>query len=309
MIENPILAIVTSTYRAEAFLPAYATRLRAALNALNFRAEVVIIANDPTPKEGALLTQLKATLAPLSQVTLTRHDVARESLYASWNRGFLATNAPYLTVWNVDDNHTPESLIEGVRLLELGYTMVEFNYGLQTHIGITLQKPRLHPNGNVGRKTGLCPFWVMSRTLYEQAGAFDERYRIAGDYEWSIRALPHMRYTTSEVVGGTFYQHEGNLSGTGSLRQDLEFATALLLSQTWQELVPVHPPSLRQLWRDWGISEEMLPTPVQSWLWGASALWRWRVYVALRRVPALYRLYRALMLRGLVPSLQLNYPQ
>jgi hypothetical protein len=300
-----VLAIVTSTYRASAFLEAYAARVQATLARLRLSCLWVVVANEPTPAEDDGLRALQAVVEAGGHRFL-RVDVPRETVYASWHRGVMLSDTPYFTVWNVDDDHTPESLEEGVRLLQEGYTLVEFAYHERRKDGVHLRQPNLHAGGQIRRKGGLSPFWVMSRALYEQVGAFDGRYRIAGDFEWSIRALPHARYIVSDVLGGTFDQRDDNLSGTGNARQELETVTALLQARAWSEVVPVSPDGLRELWQAWGLSEASLPPTVQAWLWGRGAGVRWLCYRALRRVPALWRAYRALVVRGLAPSFELR---
>ena len=79
------ITIITSLYRAEAYLPVYTGRVlgvAAQVKAAGLALELALVANDPTDRERALISQLEGTLRDSGTATAIRLDVPREPLYA-----------------------------------------------------------------------------------------------------------------------------------------------------------------------------------------------------------------------------------
>ena len=104
--------------------------------------------------------------------------VARETLYASWNRGLAATEAPYFTFWNADDFRQSDALREGYRAMQKGATLVDFDYTRVSSVkrfGLFPQERRIHvpcmfTGDGLTRRSGIGPFFMASRSLIEQVG-------------------------------------------------------------------------------------------------------------------------------------------
>ena len=287
------LSLITSLYRSEAHLPHYMTRVRAVaaqVAGTGLVLQVVVVANDPTPAERAILDKFSAQLANAQVVRL---EVPREPVYASWNRGIAASAGRCLAIWNVDDVRNAPALLEGVRRIEAGCDLVEFPFAVVQGRQTTQHPPQYQPEA-LGRKTRLGPFFVCSRELYNRAGPFDARFRISGDFEWCARpAVREARVCHGEAVAGSFFLHSGNLSGSHNSREDIEDAIVMLRHGLYHDLRPVDARWLRTVWLRWGEDDTALPPEIAAQMWGPDAMANWQRWQRQQARIRLERLLRA----------------
>ena len=85
--------------------------------------EIIIIANSPNKLEEECLNEIKLRIETAKIV-----KVARESLYASWNRGIKLSTGEAICFWNVDDIRFGRALIDGLRKIEKGADIVYFPF-------------------------------------------------------------------------------------------------------------------------------------------------------------------------------------
>ncbi len=287
------ISIITSLYRSEAHLPAYTTRVldvAGQVQAAGLALEVVLVANDPTVQEQDHLRRLIEALDGLG--TAIRLDVPRESLYASWNRGIAASSGLGVAIWNVDDARTADALVEGYRLINSGTALVDFPYVQVTRhkwLGLfDTERRHLFPApydpARITPRAGVSPFFMVARSLYEQAGPFNERFRISGDFEWSKR--PETRrapFAHGTSIGGCFFVHGTNLSGTRNPHEWVEHNLVLIQHGMWDEIRPVDPRLMRSCWLEWGSQMGDLPSAVEERLWGPHAWANWRRWRQVQR--------------------------
>ncbi len=312
---QPDLSIITSSYRSEAFWSSYTTHVTRTLqqvHAARLHVELVLIPNDATPAERAFIAGLQSALAAIA--TVRALHVPRETLYASWNRGFALSTAPILTCWNMDDIHSAESIIEGIRLLNDGYTLVDFAFRVIERVKrfglFPATRERIHPapflQTPFTRYSALGPFSMMRRELYEQVGAFDANFRVVGDLEWASRARTIANAVIGTSIGGEFALYGGNLSSVGSAREDVECNIVFLRQGLWDEVRPTSDPQMmRDLWQSWGDTGVTIPGDVQNRLWGAEAAAAWNSLQREKTQLARERRLRALP-RMLVDRLRLR---
>jgi len=270
------ISLITSLYRGEAHLPTYGQhvkRFMASVQQAGLEVEILVIANDPTPAERLLLADLPVRVI----------ETARETLYASWNRGIAAMTSDIFGVWNVDDERDAAALVEGHALIQQGYTLVDMPMRVvQTLAGLLprqkrfLRVPLIH-EPQFTRKHGLNTFVLIHRRLFTDVGLFDPHFRIMGDLEWAGRAQPVAKIAISQQAGGIFYLHGHNLSGTGSVGEMIETNIVFLRRQQWDEVQPTpDPASMREAWKTWGNPSGLgLPSAIQAMLWGDEALKTW----------------------------------
>lgn len=267
------VSIISSLYRASLHLPRYFERVRqvsSELRAQGIALELLIIANDADIQERVLLDAFAS-----SQVGVRLHYVERESLYASWNRGVRAASGEVLGFWNADDIRTSAGLVEGVRRLQSGCELVYFTFEIHQYgrklrdFAPTPSEIEVHR-----RRMQAGPFFMFRRALYDRVGPFDERFRIIGDWEWCVRALAETEFCHSRVCAGQFHIHGGNLSNLGSTRDRVESNVVRLLTGRFDEIVPVPPQEMRDVWSLWAAGRP-LPERVEEQLWGsgAEAVW------------------------------------
>ena len=311
------IAVISSLYRAERHLPAFTEAVfsfarQVSQNGLDLH--YLPILNDATPCEREQIGRLAASINTAGFGRMSPVYVERESLYGSWNRGIALSETPFFTFWNVDDLRSADGFIEGWQALQDGAALVDFAFAIRLahkRFGIFPRQRRrsspapFHPD-RFTRKNGLSPFFMASRALYQQAGAFDENFHIAGDTEWAGRAQKHARFYKARHSGGEFLIHGGNLSNIGSDREDIEVNSIFMRRGDWHQLRPTNPMAQRQAWLDWGDLDGIsLPDEVADFLWGPTAEKRWRQYQRERQQPPLLRRLRlALASRGLMNSVE-----
>lgn len=273
------VTIVTSLYRSDTFLPRYCDQLVSVGNALQQAGtalEVVLVVNDATPFERQTIAELAARASGVFQVKPLY--VEREPLYASWNRGIEASTGECLGFWNVDDIRTAEALIEGNQRIHAGCRLIDFPYTLiqieRSVGGIHRTTPveyqafpyDIETYNPLDRlRTG--PFFMFARTLYDEVGAFDPRFKIVGDFEWNIRASKMTSFCRGQAHSGKYVIHGENLSASSLLPVE-ENIVLMLFPEVhhWEGLRPVPPDLMRSTWNIWNSVD--IPPDVQDRLWG-----------------------------------------
>lgn len=269
------LSLVTSLYRAEAHLENYIHHaVEVAGKVASLKLEFIVVANDATPRERELINHF-STLYPHVRAEF----VLRETLYASWNRGVRLASGNCIGFWNVDDVRTAEGLIAGYEKIQQGCQLVYFPYAvIRPGAIMPYHRRRVYEavpyDPDLHRRVMKCgPFFLFSPALYEQVGAFDERFRIIGDWEWCARATDYADFCPVSVHAGDFYLHGANLSSTGNPLQIAEDNVLFLLRGMWDSLKPADPDLMRQTWAKWDNGE--LPPEIQEKLWGKDARANW----------------------------------
>jgi hypothetical protein len=238
--------------------------------------EVVLVINDATLFERQTISELSSTVNNSFQVRAL--FVEREPLYASWNRGVEASSGKCIGFWNVDDVRAAEAIIEGYQRILTGCRLIDFPYSLvqtkQFLRGIHREKAisykpfpyDVEGNNPLDRiRTG--PFFMFARSLYDQVGPFDPRFKIVGDFEWNVRAASITSFCRGQAYAGRYVIHGGNLSA-GNLLPVEENVVIMLFpgAHQWEGLRPVPPDLMRSTWEQWNSSR--IPPDVQEFLWG-----------------------------------------
>lgn len=301
------VSLITSLYQSEKFLPRYVAHVQELVRAMTvdgIKLEVVIIANAASDDERHILTTLENTLSPVSGAAIQVHYVPRETLYASWNRGVTLARSDILGFLNVDDTRTPQGIREGYAYLSDTGDLVDFAFSIKSSAGIKQLHAEYDP-AQFSPKTGVSPFFMVHRRLINRAGAFNEHFRITGDFEFSKReAVRHASSRVSTINAGMFVLHGDNLSGGTNPLEAVEFNLALALHEQYHLMRPVDPELLQTILDKWGEAAPQMPQNVIRQLLGPGAMDRYRRYQWERNLPPLIRrIFLALAKRGLIYSL------
>lgn len=189
--------------------------------------ELVLVLNDPSAKEKTLANDFAARRANQVQI-LSAPKL--ESLGSSWNRAWKAAQAPYLAIWNVDDMRSSDSLQRQLGALEqdseavlcyADYVSVE-KYGEQQ--GQRRHTPQYTVNHFRRAFAQGGAFWLLRRGLAEQAGYFDEQFRVGPDMEYSFRIAARSQWMVkAEGIVGYFTDASQGLSTRqGALESAIE---------------------------------------------------------------------------------------
>ncbi len=162
-------------------------------------------------------------------------SVDRESLYRAWNRGACVSQARYLSNANLDDRHRKDFFERLANDLDR-HADVELVYPAQyltSHANepfsdhepvrswawpdYTLDQLR------IGNHVGSQPMW--RRSLHQRIGWFEERYRIAGDYDFWCR-IAHRAgpLKLHPVHVGLYYFNGTGIEHGDPLRSEVEVA-------------------------------------------------------------------------------------
>jgi hypothetical protein len=276
----PDVSLITSTYRAEAYLHAYRNNVRQLAHEFaqaGKTLELVIVANDPTPNEDTYLTELESER--WDGLTVQVQRVPRESVYASWNRGVEVATSELISFWGVDDTRDAAAILEGIRVLATGADVVHFPYKVITtvkwgiftgknHVVVAAQETDID---RFSRKMLLGPFFMTTRTFYQRIGAIDPHFKVSGDFEWAQRAIRGGVVIPNQTLGGSFHVHGGNLSATTNPLKTVEENIIYLRFGYPQYLKPSDPALMKQAWETWGSQGRELPSETAAWLWGEGA--------------------------------------
>ncbi|HML21301.1 MAG TPA: hypothetical protein PKD09_06620 [Aggregatilinea sp.] len=298
------LSLVTSLFRSEAHLPLYGQRVSAVIPALRragLSLELALVANGASAQERRAIETLAAEVGQAGAHVIIQY-VERETVYASWNRGIRASSGDCLGFWNVDDLRYAPALIEGIGLLRDGCALVDFPFEQITQrkalglLPVTQTRifPALYDSSRVTPRAGVGPFFLFTRALFEQVGPFDDHFRVTGDFEWAMRDAVRAAHTCAGTeLGGAFFLHGANLSGSRNPYEWVEHNTVLLRHGEWDQIRPVDPDLMRASWQGWGAQDAELPPEVEARLWGADADAFRRQWRRDRRRANLSRLIRA----------------
>jgi hypothetical protein len=230
---NPALkiSITSSLYKTEKFLVAWKKNLiNFAIEAKNIGLdfEINAIANNPSETELKILNELE------KESWFNLYIVQREPLYASWNRGVQVAHAETITAWNVDDSRNAKAILDGLNLIATGSELVFFPFIYKRYfkifgVNILVKRVVINPpefeKEKFSQEMHCGPFYLFTKSLYEKVGPYDEAFRIAGDYDWCVRAAKLSNsLTKSKSIAGTFEKRDGTLSGGKNPLQEQENA-------------------------------------------------------------------------------------
>lgn len=188
---------------------------------LGLITQFIIISNDPTWREIKKIESLKTKCPPYCDIRI--EFVARETLYASWNRGVRMSDAPIICFWNVDDLRNAKALAEGVDLIKSGNDFVCFPYIVFNKSRKAFFTDLLDLDLDLRKHNFVIgPFFMVSKALFNKVGPFDEQFHITGDFEWQFRVATATPFSRGNSIGGLFIADGNNLSSKMSPRHYVE---------------------------------------------------------------------------------------
>lgn len=181
------VSVLTSCLRGERYLTAFLACV--ARQTIVDRIEVILVHNAPTAAELAIVRAFA-----LEHPSLVRHLIVEqvEPLPVSWNRGIRSAVADYLTIWNIDDLRTDDSLERQLGVLEgdpaavatYGDFIVVPTYGAK--LGRLISPSQYDPEAFTLAYHGGCfPMW--RRSVMRTAGLFDEQLPVVADFDFFVR--------------------------------------------------------------------------------------------------------------------------
>jgi glycosyltransferase involved in cell wall biosynthesis len=243
---RPKVSALVSTYNAERFMRGALEDLIGQTLFAQGRLEIVVVNSGSQQGEEAIVREFQARYP---NITYLRSE--RETIYGAWNRGIRAARGEYLTSANTDDRHRPDALEVMARALD------ERDVGLVYADSLITRRPNETFAANSADRVfrwpdyslrqllvtslfGPQPMW--RRSLHDEIGGFDASYRVAGDYEFFIRAAWRRgAWHLSEILG---LYLEGGFESNNLERCTLETRQAL---GRYRAIIPIEDiyPALR----------------------------------------------------------------
>ena len=256
MTNQPDLSLITSLFRSERYLPRYTDHvLRVAHECRDLTLQLILVANDASPREREWIARLQNEARTISNLQIVPLFVARETLYASWNRGVRASAAECIGFWNVDEIRNADALSEAREAMRAGAELVYFpffeitrtkRWGFFNDFAINFLTVPSFNRADFTRGMMVGPFFIFARRLYDRIGPFDEQFRIVGDFEWCVRAAKVTDFHFARALGGAFIHDGTGLSARGNPRHPAENNIVYLRHGALDKLQPAHPALMRQ---------------------------------------------------------------
>jgi GT2 family glycosyltransferase len=226
-----MISVITSLYNSNEYIKNYIKSVEGFsiyLTKNNINHEFIIISNSPNEEERFKLKEIEENTDIKSRIIICE----RESLYATWNRGVREAQYLNITFWNVDDIRFPNAIIDGLNKLKENVDIVYFPFIYKRYITILRLKilakikifKTIEFDKNLfsrGMRVG--PFFMVKKDVFNKVGYFDENFKIAGDFDWIVRAAKaDMIFKKSDILGGIFTNDGNTLSGSKDQLQQEE---------------------------------------------------------------------------------------
>jgi glycosyltransferase involved in cell wall biosynthesis len=219
---NPIVSIITSCYKGSKYLKTFLEELP--LQTFFPYLEVVLAHNEPDKKEIKLINEFKNKYpGKINHIIFEKVT----PLAVSWNSCIKNAKGQFLTIWNVDDLRTVNSIeLQTTTLLNnKDIDVVYGDYKVVANFGKKEGKLILHehiPESEFSRSMIWGPFFMFRKTLLSKTGLFDEQFRSALDLDFSIRASFHAKAKHVKENLGCFLSAGQGLSTKPDSSNDYE---------------------------------------------------------------------------------------
>jgi GT2 family glycosyltransferase len=174
------------------------------------RLEVVLDHNEPTAQEVQWVRAFQERYpGKLKHIVVEKVD----PIGTSMNRCIREARADLVTIWNVDDLRTPDSIETEARVL-LDHSDIGLTYGSFTVVnafgrteGRAVDCSRYAPE-DLTRSMFGGPYFMFRKNLCEKAGLFDEQLKQGPDFDLQVRLAFHGKARAAEGSLG-YYLDEG----------------------------------------------------------------------------------------------------
>jgi glycosyltransferase involved in cell wall biosynthesis/Flp pilus assembly protein TadD len=219
--ESYLVSAIVSSYDAERFLRGKLEDLEA--QTIADRLEIIVIDSASPGNEGAIVAEFQKRYDNIRYLRTDR----RETVYQAWNRGIRMANGEFVTNANTDDRLRSDCYETLVRALrehpECVLAYPDMRITEQENATFEEHRPlgtRDWPPFDRLALMELCcvgPFPLWRRSLHEEIGYFDERYRSAADYEFWLRAAERHPFIHVPQFLGLYWLSEQTVSRRGEL--------------------------------------------------------------------------------------------
>lgn len=206
--ENILVSTITPCFRMKRYLKKFLDELPK--QTFFNKIEIVLDHNEPDEEEIKWVKDFQNKYpGRIKHIIVPKVD----PLGISMNRCMKEASGKYLTIWNVDDLRTPNSIEIQYNMLEQDkeYGLAYGNYIVVRHFGDTEGKLIEHsniPEIELTRSMVTGPFIFFRKDLLDKSGYFDEQLIQGPDFDLSIRLAFHTKARVTDKILG-YYLNEG----------------------------------------------------------------------------------------------------
>ncbi len=182
------ISTITSFYRGIKYLNLFLKELPKQINFEEI--QVVFNHNDPTVEELELIKKFTKEHPD----RLKHLVVPKKPIGESWNQSIKESDGEIVSIWNIDDLRTPDSLLKQVQFLDnnLNYDICHGSFLIVNQFGSKHGKYIDHSiykdnHPELGRGMVLGPYFAFRKNLCEKYGYFDEQFLSGCDYDFALR--------------------------------------------------------------------------------------------------------------------------
>lgn len=210
---TPRISTITPCFRMKPYLKLFLEELPR--QTIFNQIEIVLDHNEPDEEELAWVREFQE-----KHPGRLKHIIVNpvEPIGASMNRCIREASAPLLSIWNVDDLRTDNSLELMVQTFDAGADIVYGNFEVVRKFG--LKKGALTDFSQYASKPEeftrsmiLGPYMAFRKSLIEKAGYFDEQMRSGADFDLAVRLAFHGKPMMAQGLLG-YYLNEGKGAST-----------------------------------------------------------------------------------------------
>lgn len=216
-----LVSAIVSTYNAERFLRGKLEDLEA--QSIADRLEIIVIDSASPQNEAAIVAEFQKRYDNIRYLRTEK----RETVYQAWNRGIHLASGEFVTNANTDDRLRCDCYQTLVRALrehpDCALAYPDMRITQQENATFDAHTPlgyRDWPPYDRLALLELCcvgPFPLWRRSLHDEIGYFDERYKSAADYEYWLRASEKHPFIHVPEFLGLYWLSDATVSRRGDL--------------------------------------------------------------------------------------------
>lgn len=206
-----LISAIVSTYNSELFFRGKIEDLLS--QSIKDKLEIVIVVSGSKQNELKIAEEFSAKFKNIKVIVTEQ----RENIYTAWNRGIRTTNSKYITNANTDDRLRPDALEKMTDYLD-EHNDVYLIYADQYYSSVpnetfsTIKKKDkyLKPDYNRFLLLERCiigsqPVW-RSSLHFKDGYFFDEKYEVAGDYEFELNIAKKYKLAHLPEILGVYFK-------------------------------------------------------------------------------------------------------
>jgi len=217
MNQNPKISIITICKNSESTI---SRCIDSVINQTYSNVEYIIIDGASTDNTMKIINNYRDRIDKI----ISESD---KGIYDAMNKGIIACSGDYMLFLNSDDYLLPDSTVINI------VNYIKANNESDIYYGKVLILNEETGNGNLWKAAKVSKFSLFRGALPHPAtvyrtsklrdsGMFDTSYKVAGDYEWSVRALlkHRFRFKSFDIIVAVF--NKGGISTKKDFEQLLK---------------------------------------------------------------------------------------